>query len=129
MVLTRLFFRLEQLEENIQIEIRKPFYPILKDVSIGKCCLLRDEVNGQYARGYIFKITEDKAEVLSVDYGDVVEQEISVLKHITNDLILKLPFQSIQCSMHGVKPLETEWCDEATDLLYRMAYTEGKFRK
>ncbi|KAH1014972.1 putative ATP-dependent RNA helicase TDRD12 [Dendroctonus ponderosae] len=117
---------LEHLEENIQIEIRKPFYPILKDVSIGKCCLLRDEVNGQYARGYILKILGDKAEILSVDYGDVVEQEISVLKHITNDLILKLPFQSIQCSMYGVKPLGTEWCDEATDLLYRMAYTEDE---
>lgn len=68
---------------------------------------------------------ENCAEVLCVDYGDVVIDDVSNLKHITNDLILKLPFQSIQCSLYGIEPVEGEWCEAATDLLYTMAYEEG----
>ncbi|KAL1513503.1 hypothetical protein ABEB36_002907 [Hypothenemus hampei] len=113
--------QLELLEEDIQKDICKPFYPAIKKIKPGICCLVKD-INEKYARGLILRIKGQKAEILSVDYGDVVEQDISLLKYISNNFIEKLPFQSIKCSLYGVRPINNEWTDEATDLLYEMAY-------
>lgn len=82
-------------------------------------------MNGQYARGLILNVTNNIAEILCVDYGDVVEEECESLKYISNELIEKLPFQSIQCSLHGIRPVDSEWSDASVDLLYTMAFEEG----
>lgn len=83
-------------------------------------------MNGQYARGLILNVTNNNAaEILCVDYGDVVEEECESLKYISNELIEKLPFQSIQCSLHGIRPVDNEWSDASVDLLYTMAFEEG----
>lgn len=116
---------MQLVEDDIQKAIRKPFYRSLKQYEVGKCCLVKDKVNGQYARGLILNVTNNFANILCVDYGDVVDEELDALKYISNELIGKLPFQSIQCSLHGIRPVDSEWSDDSIDLLYRMAFEEG----
>jgi hypothetical protein len=55
-------------------------------------------------------VTGDKVIVKFVDYGNVVEVDVTELNLITTEL-LKLPAQAISCSLRGVKPAGLEWSD------------------
>ncbi|XP_066253604.1 putative ATP-dependent RNA helicase TDRD12 [Euwallacea similis] len=114
-----------QLEQDIQKAVVKPFYPTFQDSEVFNCCLVRDTVENKYVRGMILNISNGKAEILCVDYGDVINEDVASLKHISNEMISKLPFQSIQCSMYGITSIKDQWSDSATDLLYTMAFKEG----
>ncbi|XP_050301162.1 putative ATP-dependent RNA helicase TDRD12 [Anthonomus grandis grandis] len=116
--------QLEDLEHLIQQEIRKPFYPTLKEVKVGQCCLYQDEVSKEYGRGLVLEIENNEAKIMSVDYGDICWDQTANLKHISNEVILKLPFQAVRCSLIGVKSIDEEWSFEAVDLLYKMAYED-----
>ncbi|XP_066139351.1 putative ATP-dependent RNA helicase TDRD12 [Euwallacea fornicatus] len=114
-----------QLEKDIQKAILKPFYPSFQNHEVYKCCLVKDTVEHKYVRGMILNISNDKADILCVDYGDVINEDVASLKYMSNEIISKLPFQSIQCSMYGVESIEDQWSDSATDLLYTMAFEES----
>lgn len=106
------------LQKEIQKDIKKPNYPKLHSVEPGDLCLTRLPDEDEYNRALILKVEDDKALCFFVDFGDEVVVPISDLKYLDNKFIKKLPFQSIQCSLHGVKPVLNEWQEDATIILY-----------
>lgn len=49
---------------------------------------------------------EDKYRVFFVDYGDYEVVDLADLLPIDEKFVKLLPFQAIQCSLHGIKPLK-----------------------
>ncbi|XP_030757760.1 putative ATP-dependent RNA helicase TDRD12 [Sitophilus oryzae] len=122
---TKFYKQLLDLEEYILKEIRKPFYPVPDKVEVGNCYLVKDVETENYSRALLMTVDNDNAHVFCVDYGDDIIVPVSSLKFIRNEMITKLPFQSIQCSMYGVKSIDGTWRDEATDLLYDKGFEPG----
>ncbi|XP_060519293.1 putative ATP-dependent RNA helicase TDRD12 [Cylas formicarius] len=116
---------LSQLEKDIQQEIRKPFYPVPEKIEVGKCYLAKDDHSGNYSRAIVRNIDGDHALCFFGDYGDETVTELSELKHLSDVLLERLPFQTIQCKMFGVRPVDEKWDNAATDLLYELGFEPG----
>lgn len=111
------------LQKEINEDIQKPNYPPLKEIHEGTICLARDLEENHYSRGVVLEIEKDNALVFFVDDGFDAVLPIKNLRYIQNKHITKLPFQSIKCSLHGIKPLECQ--NGAIETLYTYA-TEPK---
>ncbi|KAJ8972982.1 hypothetical protein NQ317_019013 [Molorchus minor] len=117
-----IYFRLNKYSDLKKFKgpLKKPKYPKLNDVEIGTICLAKDP-EGEYSRVIVQNIDADKALCFFVDFGDEIAVEISELKHIHKEFITKLPFQAIQCRLHGVKPILNDWQNDVVDILYDYA--------
>lgn len=113
-----LFFRLYKLQKEIQISIKKPNYAKVQSVEPGLLCLATLPDECEYNRALVIKTDQENALCLFVDFGDEVILPKTHLKYLDNIFIAKLPFQSIQCSLYGVKPVLSEWDEDATTILY-----------
>lgn len=107
------------LQKEIQNTINKPNYPQCHYTDPGDLCLARVPDDSEYNRALILKVENGNALCFFVDFGDEVVVPISDLKHIGDKFITKLPFQSIQCSLHGIKAVLNEWQEDATNILYK----------
>nr|CAH7722889.1 unnamed protein product [Callosobruchus chinensis] len=109
------------LQKDLQQVIKRPHYPKLKEVKPGTICLAKDPGSGEFSRCIVLKNEEEQALCFFVDFGDEAVIPTSDLKYLSNEFLTKLPFQSIQCKMFGVKPIFEEWPSEVTDVLYGYA--------
>ncbi|KAJ8944733.1 hypothetical protein NQ314_009386 [Rhamnusium bicolor] len=109
------------LQKEIQNALKKPNYPKLQNVNVGTICLAKDTEGVEYSRVIVRNIENDMALCFFVDFGDEVVVNILELKHIYNRFISKLPFQAIQCRLHGIQPILGEWQSDVTDILYEYA--------
>ncbi|KAJ8919836.1 hypothetical protein NQ315_006365 [Exocentrus adspersus] len=113
--------QLDTLQKEIQESLKKPHYPALNAPKIGTVCLAKNPDGIDYARVLIKNMENDKALCFYVDYGDEAVVDVADLKHILPKFITKLPFQTIQCKLHGIKPALEAWQYDDTDLLYEYA--------
>ncbi|KAF5294773.1 hypothetical protein FQA39_LY00257 [Lamprigera yunnana] len=111
-----------QLQNEIQEAVAKPFYPSISEVFVDKCYLAKDPVGSTYARVIVKEIKDEVVTVFFVDYGDFTIANKSELKHLSDELIKKLPFQCIQCHLYGVQPVRNGWQFSVTDKLLELSY-------
>lgn len=109
------------MQKEIQESLKKINYPKLQNVEIGTICLAKDPEGVDYSRTIVKNIENHKALCFFVDFGDEAVVDISELKYIHNKFITKLPFQSIQCRLYGIKPALDEWQSDINNILYEYA--------
>lgn len=110
-----------KLTDEIQNIVKQPDYIQQVDVFEGRCYLAKDPKGEQYARVIVNKIDNNIAECFFVDYGDYGFIPKTELKYLSDNLLTKLPFQVIECSLFGVRSIEKQWSENAIDLLYEYA--------
>ncbi|KAI4470751.1 hypothetical protein MML48_1g08768 [Holotrichia oblita] len=108
----------QQLQCDIQLVMKQPFYPKIKDIFINNCYLAQDPEGDEYARVIVRNIEDDMVDCFFVDFGDYTKVQRGELKFLPDDLIARLPFQAIECSLFGVEPILDCWAYEATDIFY-----------
>ncbi|XP_023310891.1 putative ATP-dependent RNA helicase TDRD12 [Anoplophora glabripennis] len=113
--------QLYSLQKEIQASLKKVNYPKLQNVEIGTICLAKDPEGLDYARTVVKIVEDNKALCFFVDFGDEAVVDITDLKYIHNKFITKLPFQSIQCRLQGIKPVLDEWQSDINNILYKYA--------
>ncbi|CAG9860602.1 unnamed protein product [Phyllotreta striolata] len=106
------------LQKEIQESIKRPNYPKLQNVNVGEVYLAKDSVSQEYCRVLVVKKELEQVLCFFLDFGDETVLPMNELKYILPIFISKLPFQCIQCRLHGVKSLSEEWEQEATNVLY-----------
>ncbi|XP_074764555.1 tudor domain-containing protein 1 [Athene noctua] len=79
----------------------RPFKP-----KLGEACCARFSGDGHWYRALVLQIYQSVVKVLYVDYGNTETLPLSEVLPIT-DSYLKLPFQTIMCSLAGIK--KAEW--------------------
>ncbi|NXA17613.1 TDRD1 protein, partial [Ibidorhyncha struthersii] len=83
----------------------------------GEACCARFSGDGCWYRALVLKASQSAVEVLYADYGNTETLPLSELLPIT-DSYLKLPFQTITCSLAGIE--KAEWAPLLIDKLKEM---------
>ncbi|KAG5893160.1 hypothetical protein JTB14_000421 [Gonioctena quinquepunctata] len=109
------------MQKDIQKVIQKPYYPKVCEVKIGDVYLAKDPEVLEYSRVLVLNKDEEEALVFFVDFGNEAVVPASDLKYIQKEYITRLPFQSIQCKLHGIEPISKEWDGDITNTLYDYA--------
>ncbi|KAL3285093.1 hypothetical protein HHI36_019217 [Cryptolaemus montrouzieri] len=87
-------------------------------ITAGRYYAAKDAEENKFVRVLIKQIENDEALCYAVDYGDESLIKLEDIRYLPNNLITKLPFQAIQCRLHGIKAVDEEWNVDAIDLLY-----------
>lgn len=77
----------------MQEVIKNPLYIKEFPVEVGKYYLALDKESNEYNRVEILSILDGKADCFFVDYGDFAYVPISDIKYLSDEHIIKLPFQ------------------------------------
>ncbi|NWU06595.1 TDRD1 protein, partial [Cephalopterus ornatus] len=80
---------------------KEPFRP-----KLGEACCAQFSGNGRWYRALVLEASQSAVKVLYADYGNTETLPLSKVLPIT-DSFLKLPFQTITCSLAGIE--EVEW--------------------
>ncbi|XP_066856506.1 tudor domain-containing protein 1 isoform X3 [Anser cygnoides] len=83
----------------------------------GEACCARFSGNGRWYRALVLKVSQSTVKVLYADYGNTETLPVSNVLPIT-DSYLKFPFQTIMCSLAGIK--KAEWSPLLLDKLKEM---------
>nr|XP_047916431.1 tudor domain-containing protein 1 isoform X4 [Anser cygnoides] len=83
----------------------------------GEACCARFSGNGRWYRALVLKVSQSTVKVLYADYGNTETLPVSNVLPIT-DSYLKFPFQTIICSLAGIK--KAEWSPLLLDKLKEM---------
>ncbi|XP_009584921.1 PREDICTED: tudor domain-containing protein 1-like, partial [Fulmarus glacialis] len=89
-----------------------PFKP-----KLGEACCARFSGDGRWYRALVLKASQSVVKVLYADYGNTETLPLSKVLPIT-DSYLKLPFQTITCSLAGIE--KAEWSPLLLDKLKEM---------
>lgn len=73
-------------------------------------------------RAMVMEVIGTKLDLLYVDYGDSAYVDISEVRSLLSSEFLSLPFQSIECRLAGVKPINGEWSEEAFNKFEELTY-------
>ncbi|NXO57607.1 TDRD1 protein, partial [Aramus guarauna] len=84
---------------------------------LGEACCARFSGDGRWHRALVLQATQSVVKVLYADYGNTETLPLSKVLPIT-DSYLKLPFQTITCSLAGIE--KTEWSPLLLDKLKEM---------
>ncbi|KFO13959.1 Tudor domain-containing protein 1, partial [Balearica regulorum gibbericeps] len=84
---------------------------------LGEACCARFSGDGRWHRALVLKASQSVVKVLYADYGNTETLPLSKVLPIT-DSYLKLPFQTITCSLAGIE--KTEWSPLLLDKLKEM---------
>lgn len=96
--------RIKALQNDIDVAIENKAVELLTTITVGTVCLALSPDGNNYNRVLIKLIHDDEtADVLYVDYGEICTLKIETLFSIPLNLITKLPFQVIECSLSGFK--------------------------
>ncbi|KGL90521.1 Tudor domain-containing protein 1, partial [Charadrius vociferus] len=90
----------------------QPFKP-----KLGEACCARFSGDGRWYRALVLKASQSAVKVLFADYGNTETLPLSELLPIT-DSYLKMPFQTITCSLAGIE--KAEWSPLLIDKLKEM---------
>ncbi|KFV90318.1 Tudor domain-containing protein 1, partial [Eurypyga helias] len=83
----------------------------------GEACCARFSGDGRWYRALVLKASQSVVKVLYVDYGNIETLPLSKVLPIT-DSYLKLPFQTITCSLAGIE--KAKWSPLLLDKLKEM---------
>ncbi|XP_050195341.1 tudor domain-containing protein 1 [Myiozetetes cayanensis] len=79
---------------------KEPFRP-----KLGEACCAQFSGNGRWYRALVLEASQSAVKVLYADYGNTETLPLSKVLPIT-DSFLKLPFQTITCSLAGIEKVE-----------------------
>uniref|UniRef100_A0A663E980 Tudor domain containing 1 n=1 Tax=Aquila chrysaetos chrysaetos TaxID=223781 RepID=A0A663E980_AQUCH len=105
-------FLLIELEGYCKSCKNQPFKP-----KLGEACCARFSGDGHWYRALVLKASQSVVKVLYADYGNTETLPLSEVLPIT-DSYLKLPFQTIICSLAGIE--KAEWSPLFLDKLKEM---------
>ncbi|NXI63312.1 TDRD1 protein, partial [Anseranas semipalmata] len=108
----KLLRQLIELEDYCKSCKKQPFKP-----KLGEACCARFSGDGHWYRALVLKVSQSTVKVLYADYGNTETLPFSNVLPIT-DSYLKLPFQTIRCSLAGIK--KAEWSPLLLDTLKEM---------
>lgn len=108
----------DRMVDEIQSALNRPHYPTKFPVVEGRCYLAKDPQGSTYGRVLVRKLENDRARCFFVDHGDYITVHKSELKFLSDELISLLPFQVIECELHGVRPRGDAWTEASIDALY-----------
>ncbi|NXF97342.1 TDRD1 protein, partial [Eubucco bourcierii] len=104
--------QLTELEDYCKSCKNRSFRP-----KLGEACCAKFSGNGRWYRALVLKVSQSVVKVLFADYGNTDTLPISKLLPIT-DSYLKLPFQTITCSLAGIE--KVNWSPSLLDKLKDM---------
>ncbi|XP_009702871.1 PREDICTED: tudor domain-containing protein 1-like, partial [Cariama cristata] len=108
----KLHRQLIELERYCKSCKNQPFKP-----KLGEACCARFSGDGRWYRALVVKASQSVVKVLYADYGNTETLPLSKVLPIT-DSYLKLPFQTIVCSLAGIE--KAEWSPLLVDKLKEM---------
>ncbi|XP_072726523.1 tudor domain-containing protein 1 [Ciconia boyciana] len=108
----KLHRQLIELEGYCKSCKKQPFKP-----KLGEACCARFSGDGRWYRALVLKASQSLVKVLYADYGNTETLPLSKVLPIT-DSYLKLPFQTIICSLAGIE--KAEWSPLLLDKLKEM---------
>ncbi|XP_072196371.1 tudor domain-containing protein 1 [Excalfactoria chinensis] len=108
----KLLKQLTELQDYCKSCKKQPFRP-----KLGEACCARFSGDGCWYRAVVLNISQSTVEVLYADYGNIETVPLSNVLPIT-DSFLKFPFQTISCSLAGIK--KVEWSPLVLDSLKKM---------
>ncbi|NXN35746.1 TDRD1 protein, partial [Rhinoptilus africanus] len=108
----KLYRQLTELECYCKSCKRQPFKP-----KLGEACCARFSGDGHWYRALVLKASQSAVKVLYADNGNTETLPLSEVLPIT-DSYLKLPFQTVICSLAGIE--KAEWSPLLLDRLKEM---------
>ncbi|NXH09850.1 TDRD1 protein, partial [Bucco capensis] len=108
----KLHRQLIELEHYCKSRKNQPFQP-----KLGEACCAEFSGDGHWYRALVLKVSQSVVKVLYVDYGNTETLPLSKVLPIT-DSYLNLPFQTIICSLAGIK--KARWSPLLLDNLKQM---------
>ncbi|KAL9847141.1 tudor domain-containing protein 1 isoform 5-T5 [Geothlypis trichas] len=108
----KLFKELISLEDYCRSCNKQPFQP-----KLGEACCAQFSGNGYWYRAVVLEASQSAVKVLYGDYGSTETLPLSKVLPIT-DSYLKLPFQTITCSLAGIE--KAEWSPLVLDTLKKL---------
>ncbi|NXN89836.1 TDRD1 protein, partial [Bombycilla garrulus] len=100
------------LEDYCRSCNKQPFHP-----KLGEACCAQFSGNGNWYRAVVLEASQSAVKVLYGDYGNTETLPLSKVLPIT-DSYLKLPFQTITCSLAGIE--KAEWSPLVLDKLKKL---------
>ncbi|KFV74713.1 Tudor domain-containing protein 1, partial [Dryobates pubescens] len=104
--------QLTQLEDYCKSCRSQSFRP-----KLGEACCAKFSGNGRWYRALVLNVSQFLVKVLYVDHGSTATLPFSKVLPIT-DSYLKLPFQTITCSLAGIE--KADWSPSLLDKLKEM---------
>ncbi|NWV19715.1 TDRD1 protein, partial [Origma solitaria] len=108
----KLLKELISLEDYCRSCNKQPFQP-----KLGEACCAQFSGNGHWYRAVVLEVSQCEVKVLYGDYGNTETLPLSKVLPIT-DSYLKLPFQTITCSLAGIE--KAEWSPLVLDKLKKL---------
>ncbi|NWX01980.1 TDRD1 protein, partial [Caloenas nicobarica] len=108
----KLHQQLVEIESYCQSRKTQPFRP-----QLGEACCALFSGDGHWYRALVLDVSESLVQVLYADYGKTEILPLSKVLPITESY-LKLPFQTITCSLAGIE--KAEWSSLLLDKLKEM---------
>ncbi|XP_033371648.1 tudor domain-containing protein 1 isoform X1 [Parus major] len=108
----QLLKELISLEDYCRSCNKQPFQP-----KLGEACCAQFSGNGNWYRAIVLEASQSSVKVLYGDYGSTETLPLSKVLPIT-DSYLKLPFQTITCSLAGIE--KAEWSPLVLDTLKKL---------
>ncbi|XP_066063213.1 tudor domain-containing protein 1-like isoform X1 [Chamaea fasciata] len=108
----KLLKELISLEDYCRSCNKEPFLP-----KLGEACCAQFSGNGNWYRAVVQEVSQAAVKVLYGDYGSTEILPLSKVLPIT-DSYLKLPFQTITCSLAGIE--KAEWSPLVLDKLKKL---------
>ncbi|NXR96415.1 TDRD1 protein, partial [Hypocryptadius cinnamomeus] len=108
----KLLKELISLEDYCRSCNKQPFRP-----KLGEACCAQFSGNGNWYRAVVLEASQSAVKVLYGDYGNTETLPLSKVLPIT-DPYLKLPFQTITCSLAGIE--KAEWSPLVLDKLKKL---------
>ncbi|XP_065602669.1 tudor domain-containing protein 1 [Cyrtonyx montezumae] len=96
----KLFKQLTELQDYCESCKQQPFRP-----KQGEACCAKFSGDGHWYRALVLEVSQSTVQVLYVDYGNIEILPLSNVLPITGSY-LKVPFQTIICSLAGIKKVE-----------------------
>jgi len=113
--------RVIDLQRDIDNVISNTSIEKLTSATVGSVCLALIPGENKYNRVIIQKIDNQIADIFCIDYGEFYQVEIHNLLTIPSNLIIKLPFQVIECSLSGFNDnLPTDIVDQFNNRLLEL---------
>ncbi|KAL7743729.1 hypothetical protein ACLKA6_016790 [Drosophila palustris] len=94
--------------------------PILPGIEISAVCVM--PINGIWYRVQIVDIDsedEERCLVNFLDFGGYMNVSFNVLRQIRTDF-MALPFQSTECILSNIEPIDDTWSADAADILNKL---------
>ncbi|NXD02933.1 TDRD1 protein, partial [Certhia familiaris] len=108
----KLLKELISLEDYCRSCNKQPFQP-----KLGEACCAQFSGNGNWYRAVVLEASQSAVKVLYGDYGNTETLPLSKVLPIT-DYYLRLPFQTITCSLAGIQ--KAEWSPLVLDTLKKL---------